>query len=90
MQQAIELTQFNALTTSDKYTILEENGIYLDLHRLQGAYKIALFELNGYYVEVWLNRVADLLYKAEAFNEYERLDPYLLAIDLSSIHNLLY
>ena len=76
MQSTITLTEFNQFSTQKKYATLEDHGTYLGVYRLQGNYKIALFDLSGYYVEEWLNQVTDKLYKAVAFDEYERLDPF--------------
>lgn len=56
---------------------------------MQGNYKIALFELSGYYVEVWLNQVTDKLLKTVAFDHYEKLDPFLNAVDITSIYKVL-
>jgi hypothetical protein len=89
MQKAIALTDFNSFPTQKKYAILEDFATYLGVYRLLGNYKIALFELSGYYVEVWLNQVTDKLWKAEAFSEYEKLDPYLMSIDLSPVYSCL-
>lgn len=89
MDQGLTLLQFNHLSNNDKYALLEEYGTYLDVYRLKAPYKIALFELNGYYVEVWLNQISDELKKAEAFDEYERLDLFLSSIDVSALYRCL-
>lgn len=89
MNQGLTLLQFNHLRYSDKYALLEQYGTYLDVYRLKAPYKIALFALNGYYVEVWLNQVSDELHKAEAFDDYTRLDPFLSSIDVSGLYAML-
>lgn len=89
MQSTITLTEFNSFSTQKKYATLEDFGTYLGVYRLQGNYKIALFDLNGFYVEVWLNQITDQLLKADGFEEYEGLDPFLRSVDISPIYQLL-
>ena len=89
MDENFTLSQFNRLSTSEKYGLLEDHGIYLDTYRLEGPYKVALFALSAFYCEVWLNVKTDQLYKAEAFSSYKKLDPFLQEIDITSIYTVL-
>jgi hypothetical protein len=81
--------EFNRLSTCEQFALLEDEGIYLSVSRVQTIYKIALFSLYGYYVEVWLNRKTDKLVKAFAFSSYSRLDPFLEGINLTSLYSLI-
>ena len=83
------LQQFNSLPNDSKYLVLENNGVYLQVFRLEGKYKVALFALSAFYVEVWLDQVDDNIGKAEAFDEYEKLDPFLKEINLAAIYSRL-
>jgi hypothetical protein len=75
MSQRLTLHQFNQLSNAEKNWLLEYEGAYLQTFRIEGNYKVALFSLYDYYVEVWLNQSTDELMKASAF--------------LSSVYNLL-
>jgi hypothetical protein len=89
MHTTIALTEFNSISNQSKYAVLEDLGTYLGVYKMQGNYKIALFELHDYYVEVWLDLITDKLYRAVAFAEYEKLDPFIAGIDLTGIYALL-
>jgi hypothetical protein len=79
MQQH-SLTQFNQLSEPEKYALLEDFGVYLEVSRLQGHYQVALYALFGYYVEVWFDQARDQLVNASAFCDDTKLDSYLSAI----------
>jgi hypothetical protein len=81
---------FNRLPTCDQYAILEDEGVYLSVSRTEGPYQIALFSLLNFHTEVWLHMETDELFKAHAFSSYTDLDPFLIAIDLTSIYLLLH
>jgi hypothetical protein len=87
--QNITLYQFNKLSKRQQYGLLEDYGIFLDVFRHDRTYKVALFDYNGYYVEVWLNPRTDELLKAVAFTSYHKLDPYMKDIDIKAIHAML-
>jgi hypothetical protein len=76
---------FNRLTNPEKYAILEDDGIYLDVYRIDGAFKIALFALPWCYCEVWLNQSSDQLLKAVAFSSYKKLDLFLYNININEL-----
>jgi len=89
MQQLFTLYQFNALSEPEKYWQIENNGVFLDVYRIEGIYKVALFELHGFYVEVHLNTKTDRIAQTNAFKSVKRLDQYLGAIDLTAVYALL-
>ena len=78
----ITLSAFNLLTNEEKFKILETKAVYLSLYRLTGTFKIALFQMNGYYIEVWLNTSNNDLFKAVAFDDYGLLDSYIEKVDI--------
>lgn len=89
MNQDFTLQRFNRLTTEDQYDALEQHGVYLKAFRIKRPFKITLFSLCSFYVEVWLNQASDELKKAFAFNDYKRLDPFLPSVDISPVYSLL-
>jgi hypothetical protein len=76
---------FNRLKNTEKYAILEDNGIYLEVYRTEGPFKIALFALPWCYCEVWLNQSTDQLLKAIAFSSYKKLDLFLDSININEL-----
>lgn len=85
MDTTFTLAQFNRLPNPEKYGLLEDHGTYLEVCRVEGPYKIALFSLASLYVEVWLHVKSDQIKKASAFNCYQKLDAYISQIDISFI-----
>jgi hypothetical protein len=89
MHQHYTLNHFNALRNAEKFGLLEEDGVHLEACYITGKYKVALFELYGYYVAVWLDQPQDRLTKAKAFTDYEELNPFLKSIDIMPIYSAL-
>jgi hypothetical protein len=85
----LTIQQFNQLSNPEKYAILEDNGVYLEVYRIEGPFKIALFALPWCYCEVWLNQKTDQLIKAFAFKSYKKLDPYIACININEIYSSL-
>ena len=83
------LQHFNRLSNGQKYSVLEEKAIYLDIVIINGEFQVALFALDNYYVEVWLHRKSDQLKKAIAFKSYAKLDPFVKEIDITPIYSVL-
>jgi hypothetical protein len=63
--------------------LIEDHGTYLETSYLHAEIQVALFELFGFYVEVWLDRSKDRLIKATAFTSYKELDLFIKVIDLT-------
>jgi hypothetical protein len=81
----LSIQKFNRLSNPEKYAILEDNGTYLQVYRIEGPFKIALFALPWCYCEVWLNQSTNQLLKATAFKSYKKLDSYLGMIDITPV-----
>jgi hypothetical protein len=89
MQLYCTPNHFNSLSNAEKFTLLEESGVHLEAYYITGPYKVALFELYGYNVAVWLHQPQDRLTKARAFTDYEALDPFLQSIDIMPVYSVL-
>ena len=89
MENSLTITDFSRLSKSEQYGLLEDYGSFLEAFYVDGPYKVALFELNGFYVEVWLNQKTDKLLKAVAFDDYNKLDLFLKQVDITSIYSML-
>jgi hypothetical protein len=89
MYNTFTLYQFNALSDTNKIALLEDNGAYLDLSRIEGVYKVGLFALGSFYVEVFYNKQSDHIQKLNAFSSLKRLDVYLELISIRDIIGLI-
>lgn len=75
---------FNSLSWDDKMYLLWFESTYL-LTRLQGDYKIKLYYLNGFYVELYYNTVRYEIDNAIATSNKHVTDRYL---DVIEVHNI--
>ncbi len=89
MGNSLTIIEFSRLSKSEQYSLLEDYGSFLEAFYIEGPHKVALFELNGFYVEVWLNQKTDKLLKAVAFDDYNKLDLFLKEVDITSIYSAL-
>ena len=81
----MQTREFEVLTLQERLDAIGESGVYLGLSRHQKPYKIALFDLDGMFVEVWLNTQTDKLTKAVSIITDRQLAPYLNQIDISTV-----
>jgi len=76
----INSDEYKKLTLSDKYHLLQENGIHL-AQRYYGSYDVHLFELNQFLVEVWKRIGMSQVYWIEIVGK-DVLDKYTDNINL--------
>ncbi|OLY91203.1 hypothetical protein SAMN05444008_11277 [Cnuella takakiae] len=74
--------QFNCLDICEQIATTEKHGVCLDVARYEGSHKIGLFDLWGYYVEVWVDSRSEKVVKLYAFQNMARLDRFLIPIPL--------
>ncbi len=78
------LQYFHALNKEKQQDVILRNGTFL-MERTDGPFKIMLYQLEDFYVEVYIliphNKVA--LFRC--FDTLELLDPYLKDINLSGL-----
>jgi hypothetical protein len=72
--------QFNCLEFREQVSITEKHGVCLNVARYEGAHKIGLFDLWGYYVEVWVDSRSEKVVKLFAFQNMARLDRFFIPI----------
>ena len=83
------LYQFNQLSTPERFRCLIDDGVYLGVDRYVKGYRVALFSLHGYYVEVYVNKKTGTLNKMVPFFSYKKLDAYTAEVDITELTNLL-
>lgn len=80
---------FNHLSNSGKYALLELHGTYLNCFYYSNSYKICLFSMFNYYVEVYYRESNDKLLGATAFDDDDTLQPFLETTDIRPVVALL-
>lgn len=86
---AFVIYQFNQLSIGERFRWLVEDGVYLGVNRYVRGYRVALFSLYGYYVEVYINTRNGLPGKVKPFFSYKKLDAFLPEVNISAITDLL-
>lgn len=75
MQDFIHLPQI------DKATLLYEQGVYIG-KRKQGKVIVILYQLEGFYAEIYYRTYRREIDHISCFSGTSRLDPYLASIDV--------
>ena len=76
--------EFEYLNLKDKIILASLCGIKLAT-RVEGEYRINLYFLNDYYIEVWRCKKEDEILHVRTFIENKFLDVYLNRIDISEL-----
>lgn len=78
------LQQFNALPKEDQQDLLLKSGTFL-AEREDGPFRIMLYQLDSFYVEVYFFNLYNKVAFFKAFRSTTPLQPYLNKIDLSDL-----
>ena len=78
------LTQFNALSRQTQQETVLRSGIFLS-ERKQGAFRVMLYQLEGFYIEVYFYKQSNVVFWLKSFSSTEELQPYLQQIDLTQL-----
>ena len=78
------LEQFNKLDEDGKSNALWVNASLVDLIRKEYL-TILLYQLHGFYVEVYYNYNKNQIEQFKSFNSVDQLEPYLDKISLEGI-----
>jgi hypothetical protein len=78
------LYTFNAMNQEHQAEMLWERGVYL-MNRQEREHKFALYQLDGFYVEVWYHTPGNEITKLRSFSSTDALAPYLEEITLPGI-----
>ncbi len=72
----LTLYQYNLLPDKERATILWKEGVCLDLFRVETGFKIKLYALYSFYVEVWYDKDYNRIIKLRSFSSTAPLDAY--------------
>lgn len=86
---AFVIYQFNRLNITERFRWIVEEGVYLGVNRYVKGYRIALFSLYGYYVEVYIHTKTGTIGKVRPFFSYKKLDAFLPEVNIGELTALL-
>ncbi len=78
------IQQFDTLSKEDQQNELLKNGIFL-AERQDGPFRIMLYQLNGFYVEVYFFNLYNKVAFFQTFEDTEALQPYLEQINVKTL-----
>lgn len=78
------LHQFNRLSEDKQRETLINDGILL-AKRSYVQYNIALFQVEGFYIEVWYTKQGLDIGLVRGFSSTDELDPYLDEININEL-----
>lgn len=78
------LQEFLLLSQDEQARLLYENGVYIGKRKL-GKTAIVLYQLEGFYAEVYYHKYRCLIECISCFAGTARLDPYLAQIKVEHL-----
>ena len=75
------LYEYNGLDVEQRAEILWDKGVYLAT-RQEKEFRILLYQIDGFYVEVWYNTNKNAISRLKSFRSTNPLDPYLRDIEI--------
>jgi hypothetical protein len=82
------LHQFRSLPLQTQERLLINNGTFLFDRKAVGI-KVLLYQLSGFYVEVFYDTVTAKVCLIKSFTETDDLEAYLYKIDISEVQAIL-
>ena len=82
------LRYYNGLDEVEQHAVLCENGVDIG-ERVDGEYKIILYQIFSFYVELFYHPKYHVLKRLRSFSHIDCLDAYIKQVDLSEIGYLL-
>lgn len=78
------IQQFDTLSKEEQQQELLKSGIFL-AEREDGPFRIMLYQLNGFYVEVYFFNLYNKVAFFQTFEDTEALQPYLEQINVRTL-----
>lgn len=82
------LQQYKNLSDEDQMYLLKHKAVIVSTLR-RGNEVYTLFQIYGFYVEVFNYGTVGLMSSTNCFEETELLEPYLKSINISSVYEVL-
>lgn len=78
------LYQFNLFNETQQAEILWDKGVHLS-ERKDHIFTYVLYQIDGFYVEVWYHREFNAIQRFRSFSSLNQLDPYLKQVRIENI-----
>lgn len=72
---------FDQLSEARQTDLIWEAGVFLS-RRTEGFYNVLLFQIDGFYTEVYYHSHFNVIIKIESFSDTDRLDAYLQSLHI--------
>ena len=79
------LYQYNDLDEMEQHEAIWEHGVHIG-ERIEGEYKIILYQIFSFYVELFYHMEFNVLRRLRSFSNTECLDAYIRKFDLKDIN----
>ena len=76
--------QFKAFSEDSQSNIIHQRGVLVST-RTTEEYKVLLYQIDGFYVELFYNRIDNSIDKLRSFRSTIPLHPYLNQIDITAV-----
>jgi hypothetical protein len=80
----MRMSEFHLLSYNEKIDLLYQHGVYIGKRKKQHLVKV-LYQLDGFYVEIYYKKYRQFINHIRCFTGTERLNPYLFQIDVGDI-----
>lgn len=84
MTNNVTISEFNELTLDEKAWYLWHGATFLHVYQ-NSKFRINLFYLNDYYIELWYHIDENKVENIRAFKSIELLEPFLQNIDIDCV-----
>jgi hypothetical protein len=85
----MDIRDFNFMDGMAKTEVLASEGVYL-AERHDGCYRISLYQVSGFYVEIYYHKTRFFYICIRSFEDSSELFPYMDDIDISEAYKVLY
>jgi hypothetical protein len=75
---------FDSMPSPEKLKMVAEKAVLL-LRKTKGCFRITLYQLDSFYVEVCFHATQFLFKRVRSFDDTKELEPYLEKIDISRL-----
>ena len=80
----MNLSSYKLLGESEQFEIIEQKGVFL-AEREEGFYTIRLYQIDGFYAEIFCHSHFNVIVRTRAFASVRALQPYLKAINVADL-----
>ena len=84
----ISVHKFRHADTQSKSRYLNGHGVNLNLYIHKEDAIVSLYDLHGYYVEVYYEKGSNMIKQINCFTSLKKLDPFIKQINIDKLISL--